>query len=99
MNTELEFYEPDPVDVLAEAVDAGGRCIAATGTPVDRTRRCIVHGDGSHHCYQGPGHQAAKVVSPAVFVPASGCHHNLPEWATHICDCGFRWANVVQASE
>lgn len=87
------------LEVIEAALEPGERCLAATGAPTDAARRCPVHGSGSHHCYEGPGHQGAKAPDvPAVAVPATGCQHTLPAWATHRCDCGFRWANVVQAS-
>jgi len=82
---------PEVVD--AEVIAPDARCLAATGAPVDRDRQCKVHADGSHHCYEGPGHQGAKALAPVVMAP---CNHVVPEWATHRCDCGFRWANVVQ---
>jgi hypothetical protein len=90
---------PIPYEVV-DPDEPAARCLASTGTPVDAGRHCPVHADGAHRCFQGPGHQAAK--SPAgpsgASVVAARCEHVVPEWATHTCDCSFRWANIVQPS-
>jgi hypothetical protein len=82
-------------EIEVVAVEPDARCLASTGAPVDAERQCKVHADGSHRCYQGPGHQGAKAPAPVVM---ARCSHVVPEWATHSCDCGFAWTNVVQVS-
>jgi hypothetical protein len=92
--------KPEIVDVDAvEVVEPDAHCLATTARPVDAGRRCKIHADGAHHCYEGPGHQGAKrsgVVGGFVPEVRPKDPSRAPDWATHVCDCGFAWADVVQ---
>lgn len=88
-------YNPGDVDT-AEVVEPDARCLARTAAPLDRWRRCPVHPDGAHACYQGPGHQHAKRDTPYTQEPRPDADGRVPDWATHVCDCDFAWADIVQ---
>lgn len=87
-----------PVDALLNEADAVldpdfERCPAATGHAVHPDGQCSVHGP-SHRCYRAPSHQASHRDSQPIVRAKSP--ETVPEWATHVCDCGFAWANIVQ---
>lgn len=84
---------------IAEVAEPDARCLARTASPIDQARRCTVHPDGAHQCYEGPGHQGAKrsgMIGGLVPQVRPEDPSRAPDWATHVCDCGFAWADVVQ---
>jgi hypothetical protein len=88
------------VEEVVDADDPAVRCLGRTGAPVDTFRRCPVHPDGAHACYRGPGHHGLdKTGREGGVVPEvmPDDPTQVPDWATHVCDCGFAWADIVQA--
>lgn len=91
-----------------DAADPAERCLARTASPIDKGRRCPVHPHGAHECYRGPGHQGAdRTGMPGgvvhVLADPDGFSEvrprdpsRAPEWARHLCDCGFWWADIIQ---